>query len=418
MITKDQTELLTALVDGELSGDGRREVKRLLDASAEARELLERFREDAAQLRALPRVRPDADLVGRVLQGLKPRSLPARLPDRPAPRTVPAWVGLATAASLLFAITAAAYLYQGYRAGDTSEQFVAQSDKPAATPDDPKHPGDGSSEMVHRDNNDAPSDKGNPSRDPDEPVVKNDPVGPPKPEDTPGDTTLTAPIEKMELFQPKVADVQPPLIMKMHEIETDKLTAEVKKDKSCRLELPTRDAAKAFARIEAALKASGVILVIDPNAQAQLKRTKVKTNYVFYADDLTPDEVAAIIRYLSEEDKKAEAKQKGDALFEGLVVNRMSESDHKDFLQLLGIEPRPAAKPSLDPKKPLSETTGDQVAGAIGKPGAKGNEHLALALPYNPIRPRANSAELKRFLEGRKPPRPGTVQILLVVRET
>ena len=101
----------------------------------------------------------------------------------------------------------------------------------------------------------------------------------------------------------------------------------------------------------------------------------------------------------------AEAKQKGDALFEGLVVNRMSESDHKDFLQLLGIEPRPAAKPPVDPKKPLSETTGDQVAAAIGKPGAKGNEHLALALPYNPIRPRANSAELKRFLEGRKRPR-------------
>ena len=55
MITKDQTELLTALVDGEISADGRKEVKRLLDASAEARELLERFREDAAQLRALPR---------------------------------------------------------------------------------------------------------------------------------------------------------------------------------------------------------------------------------------------------------------------------------------------------------------------------------------------------------------------------
>jgi hypothetical protein len=418
MITKDQTELLTGLVDGELSAKDRQEVKRLLDTSAEARELLTRFREDAAQLRALPRMRPDPSLMGSVLQALNPRSLPARRLDQPPSRTVPASVGLATAASLLLAITAASYLYQSFRAGDTSGQPVAHKDKPAPSPEDPKHPGDGSSELVHRDPNDAPFDQGNPSRNPDEPVVKIDPVGPEKPDNMPGDTTLTAPIEKMELFQPKVADVQPPLVLKMHDIQIDKLTAEVKKDKSCRLELPTRDAAKAFARIEAALKASGVTLVIDPNAQAQLKRTKVKTNYVFYADDLTPDEVATIVHHLSEEDKKAEAKQKGDALFEGLVVNRMSESDHKDFLQLLGIEPRPAAKPPVDPKKPLSETTGDQVAGAIGKPGAKGNEHLALALPYNPIRPRANSAELKRFLEGRKPPRPGTVQILLVVRDT
>src|SRR5205807_2465839 len=142
---------------------------------------------------------------------------------------------------------------------------------------------------------------------------------------------LTAPIERMELFQPKIADVPLLLILKMHELDADKLRAEMKKDKAFRLELPCRDTAKAFARIEAAFKGQGANLVVDQIAQNRLKQAKAKTNYVFYADDLTPEELANLIQQLSADDVKAETKHKSDGLFEGLVVNRMSEGDHKEL---------------------------------------------------------------------------------------
>jgi hypothetical protein len=160
-------------------------------------------------------------------------------------------------------------------------------------------------------------------------------------------------------------------------------------------------------------------LVIDQIAQNRLKQAKAKTNYVFYADDLTPEELASLVQNLSAEDVKAEAKRKGDGLFDGLVVNRMSDADHKELKELLGVDPRQSTKAAtIDPKKPLSETTGDQVVQNLagGKPVAKGS--LALALAYNPERPRPNSADIKRFLEGHKTPRTGTLQVLLVVRGT
>jgi hypothetical protein len=52
-----------------------------------------------------------------------------------------------------------------------------------------------------------------------------------------------------------------------------------------------------------------------------------------------------------------------------------------------------------------------------GRAGAKPvGEHTMLAMPYNPVRPHRDSAEVKRFLDERKPLRPGALQVLLVLR--
>ena len=42
--------------------------------------------------------------------------------------------------------------------------------------------------------------------------------------------------------------------------------------------------------------------------------------------------------------------------------------------------------------------------------------HYGLVLPYGPATSRASSAEVKRFVEARKPARPGTVQVMVVLR--
>jgi hypothetical protein len=82
----------------------------------------------------------------------------------------------------------------------------------------------------------------------------------------------------------------------------------------------------------------------------------------------------------------------------------------------------------VDVRKPVAEKTGDDISKTLtgqggvprpdpGKQPIKPSERLALAMPYNPERPRPESAEIKRFLTNRKAARPGAVQLLLVVRE-
>jgi hypothetical protein len=421
MITDPQTQLLTAYVDGELSARQQLAADRLLRESAEARELLRQLQGDAEQVRNLPRRRLDPGFANRVVQALPHQRFSLRSPVRPVQRTVPAWVGLAAAASVLLAVTAGTYIYFGAVRPDSNLAVALDNGKKSEPLVNPKLKSDPA------DKTDIAKNDGLPKKPDETPIdhgtngastAKKEFVGPPERPDMATEPALAYPIDKMEMFKAQVADVHQPLILKMRDFEADKLKAEVKKDQAFRLELPGRDSAKAFARIEAALKAHGVTLVVDQVAQKRLKQPKARTNFVFYVDDLTPDELTALVKQLCDEDKAAEAKHKGDGLFEAIVVNRMSDGDHKELLQLLGIDPRQSAKPApIDPKKPLAETTADQVAKSLANPTAKGTERLALALAYNPERPRPNSAEVKRFLEGRKPARSATVQVLLVLRE-
>ena len=119
---------------------------------------------------------------------------------------------------------------------------------------------------------------------------------------------------------------------------------------------------------------------------------------------------------------------------EVVVFNSMTDADREELCKLLGVKAKKLPDPQgtgplgVDVRKPLSEKTGDDIAKSLtgqggvprpepGKTMTKPPERLALAMPYNPVRPRPDSPEIKRFLAARKPPRPGTVHVLLVLRE-
>jgi hypothetical protein len=208
-----------------------------------------------------------------------------------------------------------------------------------------------------------------------------------------------------------------------------KLKAELQKDSGFRVEVPCREGARTLERLQAAFKVNGITPLIEQTAQARLKQPRLRTNFVLYAEDLTPDELAKVLHLAASEDRKAEAKKKGDGQFDGLVITRMNPADRKE-LEELGVDARAVPKASgplgVDPHKPVSEKTADQVAQALGstgrteagKPAVKTPERLVLVLPYNPQRPQRGSAEVKHFLDTRKPPRTGAIQVLLVLRET
>ncbi len=83
----------------------------------------------------------------------------------------------------------------------------------------------------------------------------------------------------------------------------------------------------------------------------------------------------------------------------------MTDSDHKELSDLLGVDPVKVQPPKetaalgVDPRKPVSDQTAGQLVAALagqGRAGAKSTaEHTMLAMPYNPVRPHHDSAEVK-----------------------
>jgi hypothetical protein len=430
-------QLLTAYVDGELSARQRKLVARLLRRSAEARALLRQLQQDAEALQRLPRRRLDPDFSARVLQALHDRDMKLRRRlARTSPEPYPVWVGLALAASVLFLVGFGSYFYFTISQPRPVAEAVADRNAPAPRPPQQVKPGPAADVPGPAEpNHDAAPPEPPPAPPVAEAPEKSEPGRTPAANEANPETTLTLPVPEKEMFQPRRADVPLPLIFKFGELDTGKLRQELQKESGFRLEMPCRESALAFDHLRAALRAHNVGLRIEEVAQARLKRPLLKTNFVLYAEDLLPDELAAILQQAGNEDRKAAAKHKTEAEFDGFVVTQMGEDDRKELSKLLGVDPRQMQTPhsgaplGLDPKKPLAEVTAEQVAQALAgqggtpraessKPSAKAPEHLALVLPYNPVGPRPGSPEVKHFLDSRKPPRAGTVQVLLVLRET
>lgn len=446
MLPDRDRALLTAYVDGELTPRQRRHVDRLLRQSAEARALLRRLQEDARALRELPPVQPTADLAEAVLRGIAERHLSPvrRRAARPTP-AYPEWAGLAAAAAVLLVLGVGSYFYFAHAfRRDTAAHLANQ--RPEAPPVPPAVNRTDDSAVARRPDEDRPpKDEG--THEPRRPapatpaVVKAPPAkdsgpkpapkpqGPPKP-----DAVLTD--RNMEMFKLDEVQVALPVTLSVRDLEQDatrrKLLDELGKDSAFRLELPCRDGTRAFERLQAVCKARHVGLHIDAAAQARLKQPKWRTNYVVYLEGLTPDEWAGLLRHLAQHDAKV-ARKPPERQFDGLVVTRLTARDHKELADLMGLDPtrtspKPAGPLGTDLHKPLSEQTAEQVAKALagqggarpqpGSPLAKPAEHVALVLAYNPVRPRPGSPEVTRFLDGRKPTRPGTVQVLLVLRGT
>jgi hypothetical protein len=237
---------------------------------------------------------------------------------------------------------------------------------------------------------------------PREPVASNNTPGSPPP-DPPA--ALTVPLDGMEMFRPSVARVTLPPLLEVHQLQAEQVTPLLAKGTAFRIELPCPDTARGFRRLEAALKAHGTTLIIDREAQFRLTRPRLKSNFAIFVEDISPEELArALVQVGSDDRKAAAAKPQPDALFSKMFVEPMSETDRKDLRDLFRHDIRPVTTPPRP--------------SATVRPPVRGQERLALGVTYNPVRPAPGSVEVKRFFDSRKPIRPRTVQVLIVLRET
>jgi hypothetical protein len=439
MIPDHVMQLLTAYVDGELSTRQRKAVLRLLHRSAEARRLYQQLRDDAARLRGLPRARLGRHFAQRVLRNLSDGRLHldrrSTLPERPA---IPPWVGLGVAAAVLLIVSVSSYLYFAAVPPEASPDAAAVK-KPA--PDEP-----------------GPDKKPDPEKErPVPPQAK----GEPTPSNRPGlflwaldqagrwgaeqiarrpssgdqnDKRETDPLVSPPKGAFDLDVVRGPklLLLNVRELDQDKPQQQLRdglgKENAHRLELFCLENAKALPRLQAAFQTHGIKLLIDKDAQNCLTK-RLKTNYVLYTENLTAEELATILQEVGRDDKKAEAQ--GDGQFDRIMVNPLGPDDYKELSSLLGVDAKvlQASKPGIDPRKPVSEGTAEDVIRVLegqgpprpdpSKPSVvKASERLALVLASNVARPRSPSKEVKQFLDSRKERRPGTVQMVLVLRQS
>jgi hypothetical protein len=407
MLSDPLRQLLSAYVDGELSNRQRKAVQRLLRRSAEARTLLRGMQEDAARLRALPRQHLDGEFAACVVRAVRLGGAPARRREVVRHAAFPLWAGFAAAAALLLAVGVGSYFYFSQPSADVARPDALarnQQSAPVLTPDlgpepDPDHKNAGGAAVA---DTQLPGDKSNESSVPE--ILPNMPVAvadAPKNSAAPGDfVTQETPQPGMEMFRPHV--VKPPfsLIVDVRQIKADKLRQDFGEQTALRVELPCRDTVKGFRRLQTALRDAGITLAIDAAAQNRLDKPRLRSNYAIFAEGLTAEELARVLAKVGSDDKKAaEAKPKPDGQFSKMVVNRLSDIDLKELSAVLRVQ---AGQLRSAPEK----------AGRV-------TERLALAVTYNPEqgRPKANSPEVKRYLESRKPARKGVLQVLLVLRE-
>ena len=446
MLPDRYRQLLTAYVDGELSSRQRRHVVRLLKRSGDARALLRSLQQDAAALGSLSTPKLDFDLSAAVLHKIRERRLtPIRRQLKPLAPAFPAWVGVAIAASVLCMIGLASYM--GFAAflarspGSSTGEPLARQETPETKPEPtvptPEIKPDVKREVAHQDNVPRTSEFVGPPAPLDVPpptVVVKGPSdtelhGPPLP--VPGNTEPSEALldRAMERFRPEMATgAVKPVILKLHDLDQDatrkKLNDELAQDTGFRLELPCDNGTRSCDRLLAVCKEQKIAVLIDQKAQQRLKAPQVKTNYVLYLENVTPEELARLVEQLGADDKKAGAKKSTEARFDRLVVTRLTKRDYKELSDLLGIDPSKVEAPKAtgplgtDLRKPLSEQTADQVAKSLegNKSAAPAAAQQALALAYNPVLPPKNSPEVKRFLDSRKPPLPGTVRAIIVLR--
>jgi hypothetical protein len=165
-----------------------------------------------------------------------------------------------------------------------------------------------------------------------------------------------------------------------------------------------------------------VQLIVEPIVADIQKRKLRGWWYLVYCDDLSAAEWCAALQSAGVTDRKADERKSGEGTLEQLALLPFTALDQKELATLLGADPMsPVARPkSLDPRRPVSEDTADQVAKAVSTPSSAKVQKRAVVAPLTaaaPIRTALTaSRELRQFAESDRERRAGAIAVMLIIR--
>lgn len=406
MLPDHVRELLAAAVDGELSPADRDRCRRLRAESPAADALYRRLKADRDRVRALPMTLPPAGLHDRIMAALGPPAPPAA-PARPAaPKRDRRVLWAALAASVAVA-AGTAVLVLPRKPGPSEEVAVQVPPKRPAPP----------TRLAERKPT-PPPDAPAPDDILPEPRPAPTPILPPAPP-----STLAVgprPVERDLSAFPPVAPVAGfararigvPFLAPVADLAADDrrlaLAEALVGHAAVRVDLFAKDPARGVEVFQAAAKEAGLGVQSEPVTQDRLNR-RIGTAYLVYTEDLTADEVVGLLARLAAADAESPP-----AAFDKFHAGPVGQADAKELKDVLGVDPV-TAKRAADPK-PLSAGTAAQLTKKLagGKDGEKGA--LLVTLAPTPARTPPTSRDIRQFLDGRGPRKPGAVPALFVVR--
>jgi hypothetical protein len=366
MLSDESIQLITAYVDGELTSRQRDEVMRLLNKSAEARELLKQLLENVHKLKKLPSRKVQPSLVDEIVQAIEAQKTRVQPPTRSKRRRswAPA-VLLTMAASLLVA----ALGILGWIAlnNDEKNPFVVNNDRKTDVKPEPK-PG------------------------PEQPPIevtpkKSNPLLAKMVEGTfkdfgsplPPDRELNASFAELKKGGKRVADF-------VHDVNLEK---------SVQLDVVVKKNSEAMARLRSVLKGQGIKLVEDPTTAKAVDDKK--TEYLIYADNLTSGELAKLMNELGDSyvvpfgmNQKSMTSP-----YQKLKLTPFADEAKNDLAKQLGVNPE-----ALNRKEGKAEIKVERAV--VLMPGG------AAASP---------SKEVRQFVNQRREAPPGAVQVLIKIRQ-
>jgi hypothetical protein len=436
MLPDHLSRLLTGFVDGQLSVQEQKQVIELLRRSAEAKALLQRLQADARLLGSMPR----AQLPPEFTEQLQAR-LPKRLlkvgaqPSRPEWKLTWRQTGIFAAAATLLLAVGIAFLHDKPiepKQGDGDNSTVAHQDnelKPKLPPDDLA----------------AATPKEMALKTPGATLVRKGREGP---------TELLPLMPRLEadVLTARLPDTKPlreinlqaPLLLAMNTIDQDKNRKEIAEElalaPSWRLDFNCLESEAATNRLKRALQEQGIRLLVDPEASARQTLRQTTTKYAVLVENVTPQECLAMLGGLRQVDREEQSRFRNSNQFASVKFGRMTEKDSARLEALFGIkELKPAIIPPGATGKLIPVETnprdrnmtplewaiaiwrgqnphqGQGMAQPQGQGPAKGIARNAMLIA-DPVRSSHKpSNESQLFLNSRQPPRPGTLQIMIVL---
>lgn len=178
------------------------------------------------------------------------------------------------------------------------------------------------------------------------------------------------------------------------------------------LDLTVRDNVKAVREVRHALEGQGIKTIVGARARAKLaKGAQAQATYFVYAENIDAKELTALLRQLAAKpnDKSAPA-----STFESMVVTNLNADDRQNLSGLFGSKPSafeaPVGTGDLFENAPIQAPKGN---GAVPAPRQAGRFAMILAS----VDGMGPTDEAKAFLAGRSRRHPGTLQVLLVIRQ-
>jgi hypothetical protein len=359
MLADRHLELLTAFVDGVLTGRDREKAHRLLHESAEARDFVRKLQENAARIKALPRRRLRPEFTAKVMAAL-PKAPTISKPAAPLKPSF-AWGKAIVAACVMLAVGVAAFLAI-----------------PRPQPFDP----DG---QQHIAKNPVPQENELPR----EPLVPID-----RPQNTPQRKTPAVVPQVVEgifakFLEPLESDYAERFAfadLTKEDPQRSRLAAELKKEDAYHLNITAKNNGRTLERLRAVFDLNNIPLTIDPQAQANAAKGKT---FVVYLENVKQDDVASILRELGRDDNQGKTSVK--SVFESVLMTSFTSTDRAHLAKLLGIDAKQLERPAAPTSK--------QGPAAVAIPPSGG----------------VLSAEVRKYLESRPAPQPGALRVMIEV---